>query len=120
MRDTEVAVCVVRDADHFVKLQLSGFNSNVKDSPQVGDKIKVVAMTSYPNNDILVLEGDYGKITKIVDDETPYTSLAAVASPGKVSFFLEKYNCLFCFMKQIFLFQRIKLEMTISGISADH
>lgn len=83
VRDAELAVCVVRDAKHFVKMQMTGFTPSCSENPKVGDKIKVVALTSYDVTGCLVLDTDFSNITKITDT-VDFFSLDAVASPGKV------------------------------------
>lgn len=83
VRDADLSVCVVRDAKHFVKLQMTGFTPKVAENPTVGDKVKIVALTSYDETGCLVLSTDFSKITKLVDQDD-YSSLDAVASPGKV------------------------------------
>lgn len=90
MRDANLAVCVVRDKDHFVKFLDTGFTPNMDTNPKVGDKIKIIAFASYSDNGTLLFEGQFDKIKKVEADDKFYLTLGAAASPGKVSQMLKK------------------------------
>lgn len=99
MKNSEIALCTVRDVKNFVKLLLKDFSSNAENVPKVGDKVKIIAKTAYDDNGTLFLEGNFQHMKLIKDDTSSYSQLDVSASPLKVSFI----KLMFCiFYKNIF------------------
>lgn len=84
MKDANVAICVVRDNEDFVKLHVTGFTPILESNPKVGDKIKIVAFPTYTDNEVLIFESQFDKIQKVDPNGELYSILGAAASPGKV------------------------------------
>lgn len=85
MKDSELAIGVLRDEKNFVKALLRHFDPKLETNPKVGDKIRIVARPTYEDTGNLILESFFENVHKINDMKILFSNLKVAVSPGKVS-----------------------------------